>query len=155
MCFSLDKNRQSALPCTPHQRGKNTQDSSPSFQSLSGFVAEWAERSDWWCFCKFSVKYLLILPSAHGNTTDMVNKLLIYLFYIEQCALAVSLLLAATCVLVQPVISRQWKSGLPRSLDECGMWGRLLLSNGVQPDSPVPAILAAPVGPVCDLPSII
>lgn len=152
MCFSLDKNRQSALPCTPHQRGKNTHDSSPGFKSLSGLVTEWAERSHWWCFCKFSVKYLLILPSAHGNTTKIVNKLLIYLFYVEHCA--VSLLLAATCMLVQPVNSRHRKSGLPRSLDECGLWGRLLLSNGVQPDSPVPAILAAPVGPVCESPSI-
>lgn len=65
-------------------------------------------------------KYLLILPSAHGNTTVIVNKLLIYQFYVKHVGAR-----------VQPVISPHRKSGLPRSLDECGMWGRLLLSNGV------------------------
>lgn len=113
MCFTLHKNRQSALPCTPHQRGKKTQDSSPVW--ICRF--EWAERSHWWCFCKFSICSSCLLHG--GNTAAVAKKLLIDLVYGKHCA--VSLLLAATCVLVQKVISRQRKSGLPRSLGECGM----------------------------------
>lgn len=60
MRFSLDKNSQSALGCTAHQRGKSTQDSDPAFKSPSGFVAEWAQKPRWRCLCNFSsVKYLL------------------------------------------------------------------------------------------------